>query len=156
MNIVDMKRHILISLFISMLVDKENGEIVIRIRYGYLRKEWGSYKISYLERREVVIFENVFGIIQRRPYEGLCKINKEPTKDSRKPPYTNSLKFLSLELIKIYEQWKYITNNPIYHYTKWGSFWMIGMKHLKIKAQFNDTTSTKLWLTPLSNEWFKI
>jgi len=35
MNTMDMKRHILICLFISMLVDKENGEIVIRIRDGY-------------------------------------------------------------------------------------------------------------------------
>jgi hypothetical protein len=108
-----------------------------------------------LERSEVVIFANVFGIVQRWPYEGLWKINKEPIKDSRKPPYTNSLKFLSLELIKIYKPWKYKNNNPIYQFTKWGSFWMIGMKDLKIRAQFNDITSTKLWLTLLSNEWFK-
>lgn len=103
-------------------------------------------KINYLERSEVVIFGNVFGIVQRRPYEGLWKINKEPTKDCGKPPYTNSLKFLSLELIKIYEPWKYKTNNSIYHYTKWGSFWMIGMKHFKTRAQFNDIISTKLWM----------
>jgi len=31
-NIKDMKRHMLISLFISMLVDKKKDEIVIRIR----------------------------------------------------------------------------------------------------------------------------
>jgi hypothetical protein len=35
MNIMDMKRHILICLFISMLVDKENGEIVIKIKDSY-------------------------------------------------------------------------------------------------------------------------
>jgi hypothetical protein len=34
-NIMDMKRHVLICLFISMLVDKEKGEIVIRIRDSY-------------------------------------------------------------------------------------------------------------------------
>jgi len=51
-NIMDMKRHMLIYLFISMLVAKESDEIVIRIRY------------NYSERSEVVIFENVCGIIQ--------------------------------------------------------------------------------------------
>jgi hypothetical protein len=34
-NIMDMKRHMLIYLFISMLVAKESDEIVIRIRYNY-------------------------------------------------------------------------------------------------------------------------
>jgi hypothetical protein len=35
MNIIDMKRHMLIFLFISMLVHKERGKIVIRIRDSY-------------------------------------------------------------------------------------------------------------------------
>jgi hypothetical protein len=35
MNIIDMKRHMLICLFISMLLHKERGEIVIRIRNSY-------------------------------------------------------------------------------------------------------------------------
>jgi hypothetical protein len=34
-NIMDMKMHMLICLFISMLVGKEKGEIVIKIRYSY-------------------------------------------------------------------------------------------------------------------------
>jgi hypothetical protein len=34
-NIMDMKRHMLICLLISMLVGKEKGEIVIRIRDSY-------------------------------------------------------------------------------------------------------------------------
>ncbi len=42
-NIMDMKRHMLICLFISMLVGKERGEIIIRI------------KNSYQERIEIVI-----------------------------------------------------------------------------------------------------
>jgi len=35
MNIIDMKMHMLIFLFISMLVHKERGEIVIKIRDNY-------------------------------------------------------------------------------------------------------------------------
>jgi hypothetical protein len=38
-NIMDMKRHMLISLFISMLVSKERGEIIIRIKKKLLGKE---------------------------------------------------------------------------------------------------------------------
>jgi hypothetical protein len=38
-NIMDMKRHMLISLFISMLVSKERGEIIIRIKKQLLGKE---------------------------------------------------------------------------------------------------------------------
>jgi hypothetical protein len=34
-NIMDMKTHMLICLFISMLVGKERGEIVIKIRDSY-------------------------------------------------------------------------------------------------------------------------
>jgi hypothetical protein len=34
-NIKDMKMHMLISLFISMLVDRKEDEIVIRIRDSY-------------------------------------------------------------------------------------------------------------------------
>jgi hypothetical protein len=34
-NIMDMKRHMLICLFISMLVAKERNEIVIKIRNNY-------------------------------------------------------------------------------------------------------------------------
>jgi len=34
-DIMNMKNHILICLFISMLVGKENGEIVIMIRDSY-------------------------------------------------------------------------------------------------------------------------
>jgi hypothetical protein len=34
-NIMHMKRHMLIYLFISMLVGKEMGEIVIKIRNNY-------------------------------------------------------------------------------------------------------------------------
>jgi hypothetical protein len=34
-NIMDMKMHMLICLFISMLVGKERGEIVIKIRDSY-------------------------------------------------------------------------------------------------------------------------
>jgi hypothetical protein len=33
-NIMDMKRHTLICFFISMLVGKERGEIVIRTKYS--------------------------------------------------------------------------------------------------------------------------
>ncbi len=43
-NIMDMKRHMLISLFISMLVSKERGEIIIRIKKKLLGKESDSYK----------------------------------------------------------------------------------------------------------------
>jgi len=40
-----MKRHMLICQFISMLVGKERGEIIIRIKDSYQeRKEWDSYK----------------------------------------------------------------------------------------------------------------
>ncbi len=34
-NIMDMKMHMLICLFISMLVGKQKGEIVIKITYSY-------------------------------------------------------------------------------------------------------------------------
>jgi hypothetical protein len=34
-NITDMKRHMLICLFIFMLVGKERGEIVIKIKDNY-------------------------------------------------------------------------------------------------------------------------
>jgi hypothetical protein len=37
-NMMDMKRHMLICLFISMLVGKERGEIVIRITNNYYEK----------------------------------------------------------------------------------------------------------------------
>jgi hypothetical protein len=45
MNIMNMKMHMLICLFISMLVGKERNEIVIKIRDIYLLgKEWNSSK----------------------------------------------------------------------------------------------------------------
>jgi hypothetical protein len=34
-NIMDMKRHILIYLFVPMLVGMERGEIIIKIRNSY-------------------------------------------------------------------------------------------------------------------------
>jgi hypothetical protein len=37
-NIMDMKRCMLIYLFIFMLVDRERGEIVIRIVISFLKK----------------------------------------------------------------------------------------------------------------------
>ncbi len=37
-NIMDMKKHMLICLFVSMLVGKERGEIVIMIRNSYKDK----------------------------------------------------------------------------------------------------------------------
>jgi hypothetical protein len=37
-NIMDMKRHMLICLFISMLMGIERDEIVIKIRDSYIRK----------------------------------------------------------------------------------------------------------------------
>ncbi len=43
-NIMDMKRHILICVFISMLKANEKGEIVIRRKDSLLRKEWNSLK----------------------------------------------------------------------------------------------------------------
>ncbi len=38
-NIMDMKRYLLIYLFIFMLVDRERGEIVIRIKGSLLRRK---------------------------------------------------------------------------------------------------------------------
>ncbi len=35
---------------------------------------------------QLVILENVSGIVQGQKYKGLCKINKEPQKDYRKSP----------------------------------------------------------------------
>ncbi len=49
---------------------------------------------SYQEGSEVVIFGDEFGIVQGQPYEGLCKINKEPMKNYRKPPIYQFLKIL--------------------------------------------------------------
>jgi hypothetical protein len=46
-NTMDMKRHMLICIFIPMLVVKEMGEIIIKIRD------------SYYERNEVVIRKEV-------------------------------------------------------------------------------------------------
>jgi hypothetical protein len=43
-NMMDMKRHMLICLFISMLVGKERGEIIIRITDNYYQKKLSSYK----------------------------------------------------------------------------------------------------------------
>jgi hypothetical protein len=37
-NIMHMKKHVLIFLFIFMLIGKERGEIVIRIRDNYKKK----------------------------------------------------------------------------------------------------------------------
>jgi hypothetical protein len=44
-NMMDMKRHMLICLFISMLMCKERGEIVIRIIDNYYEKNQGVIKI---------------------------------------------------------------------------------------------------------------
>jgi len=46
-NITDMKRHMLICLFIFMLVGKERGEIVIKI------------KDNYQDRNDIVIKKEV-------------------------------------------------------------------------------------------------
>ncbi len=56
-NIIDMKRHMLICLFISMSIDNERGEIVIRIRNSYYERNEVVIRIrnSYYERNEVVI-----------------------------------------------------------------------------------------------------
>jgi hypothetical protein len=44
-NMMDMKRHMLICLFISMLMRKERGEIVIRIIDNYYEKNQGVIRI---------------------------------------------------------------------------------------------------------------
>jgi hypothetical protein len=62
-----------------MLVGKERGEIIIWIRDNYYVKS----EIFRLEN-EMVILLNVCRIVQGQPYEGLCKINKEPMKDYKK------------------------------------------------------------------------
>jgi hypothetical protein len=41
-NIMDMKRCMLIYLFIFMLVDRERGEIVIRIVISFFKKKIGK------------------------------------------------------------------------------------------------------------------
>jgi hypothetical protein len=55
---MDMKRHMLICFFISMLVDRE--------------KKWNSYKM------EVIIFVIVFGMVHGWPYEGFQKLPHTP------------------------------------------------------------------------------
>jgi hypothetical protein len=42
---MDIKRHMLICVFIFMLVGKERGEIVIRIRHSYLERSEVAIKI---------------------------------------------------------------------------------------------------------------
>ncbi len=71
------------------------SEIVIRIGYNY--QEMGEIAIriidSYQEKNEIVrlgngivTLGNVYGIDQGQPYERLYKINKNLTKDYKKPP----------------------------------------------------------------------
>ncbi len=69
---MDMKRHVLICFFISMLVGKERDEIIIRIINNYLEMSEIVIRIrgSYDEGSEivrlgikVVIFENVSRIV---------------------------------------------------------------------------------------------
>jgi hypothetical protein len=51
---MDMKRHMLIYFFISMLVVRE--------------KEWSSYKMEVVKlENEVVVFGIIFGIVQGQP-----------------------------------------------------------------------------------------
>jgi hypothetical protein len=86
---MDMKRHMLVCIFISMLVGKERGEIVIRIIDNYYEEKKSSYKEGSEVIRlgnEEIKFGNVLKNFQGQPYEGLCKIKKEPTKDYYKPP----------------------------------------------------------------------
>jgi hypothetical protein len=64
-----------------MLVGMERDEIIIRIKGSY-------YEGSEVARLgiEVVTLENVSRIVLRRPYKGLCKINKQLMKDYKKSP----------------------------------------------------------------------
>jgi hypothetical protein len=51
-------------------------------------------KDSYYERSEVVRLENVSKIVRGQLYKRLCKINKEPKKDYKKPPIYQFLEIL--------------------------------------------------------------
>jgi hypothetical protein len=43
---------------------------------------------------EIIILGDVLEIVQGKPYERLCKINKEPSKIYRKPPIYQFLQIL--------------------------------------------------------------
>ncbi len=83
---MDIKRHILIYFFISMLVDRENEwhsckmNVVIRENGRQLLRKLIGEKKSYQEKNEavkleneLVIFEFFFGMVHRWPYERFQK-----------------------------------------------------------------------------------
>jgi hypothetical protein len=49
---------------------------------------------------EIVIFENVFKIIQGWSYERLCKINKELTQNHKKPLIYQFLNILVTKIVR--------------------------------------------------------
>ncbi len=61
-NIMNMKRHILIYFLISMFVGKERDELVVKIRDSY----WEGSEIVIKVENKIVILENVSGIVHEQ------------------------------------------------------------------------------------------
>ncbi len=99
-NIMDMKKNMLICIFISMLMDNKRGEIILKLKNNYQERNETIIKIrgSYQKGREVDRFGNVFEIVQGQPSEGLCKINKQTMNDYKKPPISQ---FFEIFMAKI-------------------------------------------------------